>query len=90
MEMRLEPGRSPDRLARATELTGAHGRDALAALAHEKIARPSCGRVAARSVSEVDVPDDADLLERLEVAVDRGEVRAWLASCVRPIASRGW
>ena len=74
VEARFEPGRRADRLPCGVQLVGVHGRDVLAALAHEELAGPSRGRVAARPVAEMDVADDAQLLERLEVPVDRGEI----------------
>ena len=57
-----------------------YGSTAITAL-HESQTRYSrslaAGRhVQARPMAEVEVPDEADLLERLEVAVDRREVRA--------------
>ena len=45
-----------------------------AALADEVLALAACTDVAAGAMAEMDVLDEADPLERLEVAIDRGQV----------------
>ena len=54
--------------------SGAHGAVRPAALAHEVLALASGAHVAPGAVTEVDVLHEAEPLERLEVAIDGGEI----------------
>ena len=74
-EARAEPGRLLHGVAHAVEALRRHGVLRAAALADEVLALPPGAYVAPGAVPEVDVLHEAQPLERLEVAVDRGQVR---------------
>src|SRR5262245_60635874 len=64
-----------DQGADGVEPAGRHGLERAALLAGDEVEVAGRGqRVETRAVPDVEVADEADLLERVEVAVDRGEV----------------
>ena len=68
-----------DQVADLVEIAGLHRRVPAADVADQVLARAQADAcVEAGSMPEVDVADEADALQRLEVAVDRGRVRAAL------------
>src|SRR5450759_624999 len=62
--------------ANRVELLACDRADGVAGLADEVLVLGSGERVEARPVAEVDVSDEPDLLQRLQVAIDRGEIGA--------------
>ena len=73
-EARVEAGRLAHGPAHAVELLRRDGALDAAALADEVLALAAGAHVAPGAVAEVHVLHEAEALERLEVAVDRGEV----------------
>ena len=73
-EARSEPRRLAHGPPHAVELLGRHGPLRPAALADEVLPLPAGPHVPPGAVPEVDVLHQPEALERLEVAVDRGEI----------------
>ena len=73
-EARFEAGRLAHGSAHAVELLRRHRALHAAALAHEVLAFAAGTHVAPGAVTQVDVLHEAEALERLEVAIDGGEV----------------
>ena len=76
-----QPRLARERRAHRSSSCGSTARTAPQPLAHRGTRALAAGqRVQPGAVAEVDVADDAELLERVEVAVDRREVRAAAAA----------
>ena len=83
---------SPDGFAHRVEIGGVDCGDAAALLAAEVLAAAIAGEgIEPEAVAEVDVADEAELLDALEVAVDQGEVEGGepAAEAVGDLLGRG-